>query len=131
MTRRRSIIYDADHAPVDGYTGFSTDVPTAGYYRMAMRMGGAPCGIRIWFGPPADPVTGEMLDRSWRWQAEVNGALIDDFDRVWPRCGRDPISEHEYQTHCDAAQWAKQAAPQSGLANPFRKSNPLTDPLPF
>ena len=55
-----------------------TDTPIPGFYRMRLRSGGQPVGVRVWFGPPADPVTGEELDRSWRWQATVFDRDEDD-----------------------------------------------------
>lgn len=87
-------------------------------------------GIRLWHGPPHDPVTGEELDRSWRWQAHANGELID-LDRVWPQCALNPISEAEYQQYCRMQQWARENVPDTAHADPRRKSNPLTDPLPL
>lgn len=58
-------------------------------------MGGPLCGVRIWHGAPKDPVDNSLLDRGWRWQAEANGTYIE-IDRVWPRCGKDPIDRAEY-----------------------------------
>lgn len=111
-------------------TGFNPDLPIAGFYRMRLRSGAAFCGIRIWHGAPADPVTGEELDRSHRWQALANNAPIN-LDRVWPKCADDPINADEYRHLCAVHQWAKENAPDSPQANPMKRIDPLTAPLPF
>lgn len=109
------------------------EMPVAGHFRGRLSGGSVRVGIRIWHGPPCDPVTGEELDRSWRWQAEVNGELFDDFDRVWPGCTGDPITEADYLTFCARAQWARQHAPESSYAITGRRRDPLSvsEPLPF
>lgn len=111
-------------------TGFDPDLPVAGHYRFRMRSGGALCGVRIWHGAPHDPVTGEELDRSPRWQALVNDDPVE-IERVWPRCAADPISDGEYRHYCRTQAWAQQHAPDSALADPRRKADPLTTPLLF
>jgi len=110
--------------------GFDPDEPIAGYYRMRLRSGAAFCGIRIWHGAPLDPVTGEEMDRSHRWQAQANGEPID-LERVWPKCAADPVDEAEHQYLCGVQAWAKKNAPDSPQANPMRRINPLTAPTPF
>lgn len=110
--------------------GFDPDQPVAGFYRMRMRSGGAFVGVRVWNGAPLDPVTGEELDRSHRWQATVNRNPVN-LDRVWPKCAADPVDEAEYQYLCTVHQWAKENAPDSPQANPMRRINPLTAPTPF
>ncbi len=111
-------------------TGFDPDTPIAGYYRFRMRSGAALCGVRIWRGAPLDPVTGEELDRSHRWQAQVNGAPVL-LERVWPKCAADPVDEAEYQYLCAVQAWAVKNAPDSPQANLNRRINPLTAPIPF
>lgn len=110
--------------------GFDPDLPVAGFYRFRMRSGGALCGVRIWHGAPLDPVTGEELDRSPRWQALVNDDPVE-IERVWPRCAADPITDAEYRHYCRTQTWAQQHAPDSALADPRRKADPLTTPLLF
>ena len=110
--------------------GFDPDLPIAGHYRFRMRSGAAFCGVRIWHGAPLDPVTGEELDRSPRWQAMVNDEPVA-LERVWPKCAADPIDAAEYQYLCDVQAWAKVNAPNSPQANLMRKINPLTAPTPF
>lgn len=110
--------------------GFDPDTPVEGYYRTRLRMGGIFVGIRIWYGAPLDPETGDELDRSWRWQALANGEPVL-LERVWPRCAGDPIDAAEYQYLASVQTWAKQNAPNSPQANPMRWINPLTAPTPF
>lgn len=111
-------------------SGIRVDVPTAGYYRHRMVKGGHPVGVEIFHGPPFDPVTGEELDRSHRWQARVNGQLVE-LDTVWPRCGGEPITEAEYRYLTDLAAWARENAPASPQANPRQRVDLLTAPMPF
>ncbi|SKB32777.1 hypothetical protein [Sphingopyxis flava] len=127
---RSSRPYAAGAASRRTFAGFNTDIPTAGFYRLALRGGAAPAAIRVWYGPPHDPVTGEEMDRSWRWQAEANGEPID-LEQVWPRCARQIITEAEHDMMCRKARWAREHAPDSALADPRRVVDPLNSPLPF
>jgi hypothetical protein len=110
--------------------GFRVEEPTAGFYRYRMVKGGHPVGVRIWFGPPLDPVTGEELDRGHRWQATVNRVLTD-LDRVWPGCGREPIDRAEHDHLCALQAWAIENAPDAPQADPRRPINMMTAPLPL
>lgn len=112
------------------YDGFSTDTPTAGYYRMKLRMGAMPVGIRIWHGPPHDPITGEVMDRSFRWQAEINGCETE-LEKVWPKCARERIDKAEYDYMSERAKWASENAPNSPQADPYQRIDLMTAPLPF
>lgn len=47
------------------------------FYRIKLVKDGPPVGLKYWYGQPLDPVTGEILDRSPRWIAEVNGKPAD------------------------------------------------------
>lgn len=107
--------------------------PEAGFFRVKLSSRSVAVGVRIHYGPPLDPVTGEELDRSWRWQAEVNGEPYGDFDRVWPACAGEPISEQRYREYCERQRWARENAPNSSHAEPGRPHDPLsTDTLlPF
>lgn len=111
-------------------SGFDPDHPVEGFYRMRLKMGGAFVGVHVWYGPPHDPETGEEMDRSWRWQAEVNGAA-SLLERVWPKCAAEKIDQSEYQYLRSVHQWAKRHAPHSPQANPMMRINPLTAPTPF
>lgn len=111
----------------------SASTPYAGFYRVRLSSGSVRVGVRLHYSPPLDPVTGEVLDRSWRWQAEVNGHPYDDFDRVWPMCAAEPITEIDYQRYCQRQGWARENAPRSSYAEPGRRRDPLStvEPLPF
>lgn len=106
--------------------------PVAGFYRCRLGANTVTGGVRLWFGPPHDPVTGDEMDRSWRWQALWNGDPVD-FDRVWPRCAGDPISEAEYQRYVARQVWARENAPASAYAERGRAIDRLSrkTPLPF
>lgn len=104
--------------------------PTEGFYRFRLRSDGVRGAVRIWFGPPHDPVTGEELDRSWRWQATFNNEPID-FDRVWPACVGDPLTFEEYNFLIARNDWAKRHAPESAFADPRKRNDRLTAPLEF
>lgn len=127
---RQHIDYTRPQYPVRTFEGFNPDQPKPGYYRMRLRSGGAYVGVRIWFGAPLDPVTGEEMDRSHRFQAHLNGTYAE-MDRVWPKCAGDPISIDEYRHLCATQQWAQQHAPDSALAQPTRRFDPLSSPLLF
>ena len=80
-------------------------VPTPGFFRYRALLEKLPNGrwLRgpelpcvIWFGPPTDPVTGEELDRSPRYQALVDGREID-IEEIWPFVAGDKIEAEEYQ----------------------------------
>ena len=114
--------------PINGPEG--SDVPVSGFYRGKLRSGGALCGFHIWYGAPLDPLTGEELDRSHRWQAHCNGEYVEIED-VWPYGVQLQITEIAYNKHCQQQRWAKDNAPQSALADPRRKSNPITSPIYF
>lgn len=113
----------------EGY-GVNADAPVAGCYRFKLRSGGHPVGVRIWHGQPLDPVTGELLDRSLRWQAHCNGEYID-LERVWPMCAKQPITDQEYEYLTNVQRWGEQHAPDSPQANPTRQIDLLTAPIPF
>lgn len=129
MTRAH-MDYSAPASAVTPGVGFDPDLPIAGLYKMRLRSGGMPVGIRIWFGQPKDPVTGELMDRSLRWQAEANGRAID-LDRAWPRCADQPIDakEHAYLTSLQS--WGEEQAPDSPQADPTRRVDFLTAPIPL
>ena len=112
--------------------GIDVTTPREGYFRFRLVSGGVRGGVRIWYGPPHDPLTGEVMDRSWRWQAEFDGEYVE-FDRVWPTCTGDPITEREYLQYVQRAAWARQNAPRSAYANRTRRIDPLSPdtPLPF
>lgn len=127
---RAPLRYDQRTAPAKRFEGFDPDQPFEGHFRMRLVSGGVPVGIRIWYGPPHDPVTGEELDRSWRWQATANDKPID-LERVWPRCAGDPIGEVEHAYLVAQQRWGERHAPDSPQADPTRKVDLLSAPIPL
>lgn len=113
--------------------GHKVDEPVEGYFRVRLRRASVFRGVQLIFGPPNDPVTGEILDRSWRWQAILDDGSMPDFEEIWPVCAGDPITEEEYRVYCSRAAWARENAPNSAFANPKRKYDPLSshEPMPF
>lgn len=93
------------------------DKPVAGWYKVRLVRGGPWVGVRVWFGPPLDPETGEELDRSPRWQAVQDGAFVDVW-RLWPGCALHPIDEAEYAFRCARSEHAKRFAPHEPEASP-------------
>lgn len=87
-------------------------------------------GVRLWHGPPLDPIDGSVLDRSWRWMAEFDGEPID-FERVWPACTGQPITEAEYRQLVARREWARREAPGSAYAEPGRKVDFLSRKTPL
>lgn len=85
-----------------------------------MVRGGAPAGVRIFYGPPLDPVTGEEMDRGHRWQAQVNGQY-EELERVWPACMREPIDEAEYRFMVRASEHARKHDGYSPLGQPRKR----------
>ena len=132
MSRRDTIPY-AEMGAGQQFAGIDVSQPKAGFYRTKLRGGSIRVGVRLHFGPPKDPVTDEVLDRHWRWQADVNGRPYEDFDRIWPACAAEPITEIEYQRYCTRQAWAQEAAPDSAYAKPGLRHDPLStkSPLPF
>lgn len=128
---RNATPYRAGASVREAFAGIDPEQPRIGFYRMRLRSGGAPAGIAIVYGPPLDPLTGEEMDRGWRFQCFVNGTYADDFDRYWPACAREEISADEYRHLCSVQRWAEQHAPGSGLDDPRRKIDPLSSPLVF
>lgn len=99
--------------------------------------------VRIWWGPPADPETGELLDRSPRWRIHLAGTEFDgepvrlgnitiyavtDF---WPTCATAPIDEREYAYRLERQAWAAIYDPDDPFATPGGRVDPMTATLPF
>lgn len=68
--------------------------PTPGYYE-TKGPNGEWWPIRIALEVSRDPETGEELDRSPQWIAEVNG-VSSDISTVWPECSGREISRDQY-----------------------------------
>lgn len=93
--------------------------------------------VRIWFGPPSDPDTGEDMDRSPRWRVQIGGVEIDNepvrmggitFDGLtsfWPSCCTSPIDEAEYRYRIERQEWAAEYDP----LDPFKDIGGFIDPM--
>lgn len=134
MIRRDPAPYAERHVrPVQVAGALDVTTPKAAFYKIKLSRDAVLRAVRIYHGPPRDPVTGEELDRSWRWQAELDDGALIEFDRVWPQCGRDPIPEAEWRRCRARVEWARMHAPDSAYAERNRKRDPLSssEPLPF
>lgn len=118
----------SDSGPSAQRAGADVSTPVAGFYRSKLNSRGVAVGIELRFGPPLDPITGEEMDRSWRWMAFANGRPTD-FDQVWPRCAGDPIDAQEHAYLSSLQAWGEEHAPSSPEANPHKPVNWLTAPL--
>lgn len=105
---------------------FNGDSLEEGFFKTRLAKGGRLVGVRIWHGPPVDPVTGEVLDRSWRWQCEVEGEEFS-LEKVWPYCTRWPSDAEEYEHLKSLRAWGVEHMPDSPEANPYRKATDLLD----
>lgn len=97
--------------------------PVAGYYRRRLVKGGVWMPVKLWFGPPLDPETGEELDRSWRWQAMDGDKLVAgdaEIQDVWTRCCREPINATEYFYLVADRAWCRENAPHLPEASPHK-----------
>jgi len=134
MVRRDNTPYaDREVRAVHVAGAVDVSTPVAGFFRLRMSRSSVAVGVEIRFGPPLDPVTGEEMDRSWRWLAFVNGEPFADFDRIWPQCAATPITEQECRRYCTRQDWARKHAPDSAYAEAGRKLDPLSlqNPMPF
>lgn len=93
------------------------DKPVAGFYQTRLVRGGPFVAVRVWFGQPYDPATGEYCDRSYRWRAAIDGEQVDVW-RVWPACSGRPISEGEYRYLRTMSAHAKTYEPMMPEASP-------------
>lgn len=71
------------------------DIPEPGHYWTRAVRGGPKLAVKIFNGPPLDPETHEVLDRSWRLQAYVDGKEADPYE-IWTWCADNKIDEAEY-----------------------------------
>lgn len=126
MTVRRDRTPYAERRPWVAPEGYGVPLdPVPGFYRHKLRSGAVAVGVRIFFGPPCDPDTGEEMDRAPRMQAHCNGRYVE-LDYVWPQCARQPIDAREYAYLSSIQAWGEQHAPSSPEANPTKPVNWLT-----
>ena len=73
-------------------------VPVPGIYKRRLVKDGPWVPAKVWFGPPRDPDTGELLDRAHRLQCLVAGEPVDPW-QVWPL---HPVDQAEYDRLLEA-----------------------------
>lgn len=110
--------------------GNQPDIPREGFYRMRRVRNGPFVAVRIWFGQPYDPATGEYCDRSYCWRAAIDGVQVGIWD-VWPACSGRPICEGDYRFMRAMSTHAKAHEPGMPQANPFKPINLSTLPPIF
>lgn len=107
------------------------DIIEAGFYRMKLVRNGPWVPVKVWFGQPPDPDhPGELLDRSLRWQCEVDG-LEADVDQVWPIVAGRQIDENEYRYLIAVVHHAKTWDPQYPESTPEQAIDLLKVKPPF
>lgn len=121
------------------------DALVEGYYLHKVGEGRVLVPIRIWFGPPTDPIDGSELDRAPRWQIEVNGIAfddprnppviagrpVDDVASFWPRCAGSPTDAADYRYRVDRADYAEAHDAADPFARTGGKVDPMQSALPF
>lgn len=102
--------------------------PRPGFFKMRRVRGGPFVGAEIRHGPAPDPDTGEPLDRSWLWEALVNGKherepagdpLKAGVIMIWESATE--ITEREYRFLIADAEWCAKHAPDEPQAKPTEK----------
>lgn len=98
--------------------------PEPGHYLVRLTKGGPLVAARIVYQPATDPVTGQLLDRSWYWWAWIDGRLIAEPSPSWVASGVDRIwhsgercTPHEYNRRLKLKDWAERSAPFAPEAN--------------
>lgn len=113
----------------------AADALAEGYYRWERR-DRVPVPVRIWFGPPADPVTGETLERSHRWQVTVGGKTLGDpgcpeLEDFWPRCAGNRVDQAEHDFLIATAGYAREHDAFSPFADARGRINLLNATIPI
>lgn len=142
-----------------------TDRLHAGFYLLKMRRSSRiDVPVRVWFGPPEDPdyrqyqdanapsgmsytpiALRPTLERSPRWQVEINGILFGDpdnppciagrpvetLDGIWPQCMAEPIDQDEYEYRVARSDWAEQWDGDDPYSGTGARVDPMTARLPF
>ena len=60
------------------YVRGTTTTKNPAYFAVRLCKGGPRIALKIYYGPPSDPLTGEPLDRSPRWQVWLSGELQEN-----------------------------------------------------
>lgn len=103
----------------------SIDDPQPGYFKLRLVRKGPWLPARIRHEPMADPTTGEPLDRSYLWYAEIDGQLHAPPDRDPARAGvfriwlfGKRITEEDYSKLRENKARAERVDPQAPELNP-------------
>ena len=111
-----------------------------GCYKRALVKGGELVPCMITYGPPRDPVTKEVLDRSPRWTAYECGRFVaeaftltgDDAVRILEIAHKGiPISTADYRLLLEQQAWDKANDPTAPLANERQRVDLRKQPPPF
>lgn len=102
---------------------------TARFYAMTLTRGGARVPVKVWFGRPVDPITGELLERPATWRCQIDGqddaieACMIEIDGVTnePVIKGETIDEDEYTYLLQRNTWAREHEPESPHANPRKR----------
>lgn len=105
-----------------------------GYFTARLVGGGPPVPVRIWLDEPADPETGEPLDRPVVVRAAVAGIERHPHD-AWELKKRRAITAADYAFRMAVIAWAERNAPGTPEANlgkriDFGRLPPLLDLKP-
>lgn len=109
------------------------------HYAVQQAKGAVRIGLCLEWSSGRDPDTGELLDRSWRWRAWLNGESLplEDIHAVIMIAGQDEpyvkgerIDELEYERLVQDRKWARDHAPNDPAANP-RKAVDLAKMAPI
>lgn len=91
----------------------------AGYYKLRKTKGGVWVAAELIWGPPEDPITGEALDRSWRWWVKVNGRY-DPKMNLYRVTNSPRITKAKHDSMVEVHNWAVENARALPEANPHR-----------
>lgn len=98
-----------------------------GLYKLQLVRGGPWVAAQIHHSVAVDPVTGETLDRSWYWWAEIDGKVAGDVsptvsDDVWNiHLHGTPITQDEYAELTETAARVRASAPHMPEADPRKR----------
>lgn len=111
--------------------------PRPGYYALRLVKDGPFVAAMITHAPTLDPETGEPMDRSPLWSAFIDGELVEEPSPDWVAAGvgriwhaGERVSQEDYDYRLALAAWAREHAPNSPEANPFKPVDyNLMDPV--
>lgn len=115
----------------------SVDQPEPGFFTLRLVKGGPKVPARIIHAPATDPLTGETLDRSYWWSAEISGKPAgepsmqptDEVMRIW--LFGEPITEADYRYEVADMDWCLAHAPAEPKANPRQRIDLASLPALF